>query len=140
MHLGNASHAPAVHLHGMNGVLPPQLPPPPHASSVIVELTGPLHAATHSLWTSQVALHVSTANCSPLAHLQTGKPHVGFGVRDQEPRDRSQRLTDRVRFGGEIVFETADHPDPRRVEKNHEPDASISHAPFERKCPTRGTP
>jgi hypothetical protein len=66
--------------------------------------------------------------------------HVGLGVREQKSSYRSQRLADRVRFGGQIVLEAADRPDSGRVEKNHEPDASISHAPVERKRPTRGTP
>ena len=65
---------------------------------------------------------------------------VELDVRDQEPCNRSQRLADRVRFGGEIVLEAADHPDPGRVEKNHEPDASISHGGVERKRTTSGTP
>ena len=40
----------------------------------------PPQAASHALVTSHVALHVSTANDSPLGHLQMGRPHAGFGV------------------------------------------------------------
>jgi len=68
---------------------------------------------------------------------------VELDVRDQEPCNRSQRLADRGRLRSEIVLEAADHPYSWRVEKDHEPDASISHASHalvERKRPTGGTP